>query len=46
MNTAQTINFDIPLEEVDIPMEPDEKIEEWSGVNKKERIKKGTQNKL
>ena len=30
MNTAQTINFDIPIEEVDIPMEPEEQIEDWS----------------
>ena len=30
MNTAQTINFDIPIEEVDIPMENEEQIEDWS----------------
>ena len=30
MNTAQTIDFDIPIEEVDIPMEPEEQIEDWS----------------
>lgn len=30
MNTAETINFDIPIEEVDIPMEPEEQIEDWS----------------
>lgn len=30
MNTAQTVNFDIPIEEVDIPMEPEEQIEDWS----------------
>lgn len=33
MNTAQTINFDIPVEEVDIPMEPEEQIEDWSGFD-------------
>ena len=33
MNTAQTINFDIPIEEVDIPMEPEEQIEDWSGFD-------------
>lgn len=30
MNTAQTVNFDIPIEEVDIPMEPEEQVEDWS----------------
>ena len=30
MNTAQTINFDTPIEEVDIPMENEEQIEDWS----------------
>ena len=30
MNTAETINFDIPIEEVDIPMEPEEQNEDWS----------------
>lgn len=30
MNTAETINFDIPVEEFDIPMEPEEQPEDWS----------------
>lgn len=30
MNTSQTINFDIPVEEFDIPTEPEEQIEDWS----------------
>lgn len=30
MNTSQTVNFDIPIEEVDIPIEPEEQIEDWS----------------
>ena len=30
MNTAETVNFDIPVEEVDIPMEPEEQVEDWS----------------
>lgn len=33
MNTAETINFDIPVEEVDIPMENEEQIEDWSGFD-------------
>lgn len=30
MNTSQTVNFDIPVEEFDIPTEPEEQIEDWS----------------
>ena len=30
MNTSQTINFDIPVEEFDIPTEPEEQPEDWS----------------
>ena len=30
MNTAETINFDIPVEEFDIPTEPEEQPEDWS----------------
>lgn len=30
MNTSQTINFDIPVEDFDIPMEPEEQPEDWS----------------
>lgn len=30
MNTAETINFDIPVEDIDIPTEPEEQPEDWS----------------
>ena len=30
MNTAETINFDIPVEDFDIPTEPEEQPEDWS----------------
>lgn len=33
MNTAETINFDIPVEEFDIPTEPEEQPEDWSAFD-------------